>query len=85
MHIIELLEKDNNSMEIIEETRNEIPDSKLKEEKMMAATCDIFHNKGKLSSETLGRFQNSDTFCSKIKRKILNIGKRGFQIHQNSW
>ena len=45
--------------------------SNLQEEKMMAAMCDIFENKGKLSSQTLGRFQNSDIFCGRIKNNIL--------------
>ena len=72
-----------NILEIINETNiNEGP--KISEEKMMAAISDIFGNRGKLSADTLDKFQNSDTFCGKIKNKLKKgIKQPSFSIMQN--
>ena len=44
------------------------------EERMIATMADIFENKGRISAKTLGKLQDSDRFCGKIK-KLIKEGK----------
>lgn len=59
---------------IQEEAEREEERTQRTEERMIATMADIFENKGRISAKTLGKLQDSDRFCGKIK-KLINEGK----------
>jgi hypothetical protein len=72
-----------NTLEVIKEEEEEV-NSKRTEERMLAIIADICENKGSLTSVTLIKLQDSDSFCTKIK-KALNegINQPSFKILNN--
>ena len=80
MSILQALKEEKESEEgivsvletINEDSEKEREHSKRTNQRMIATMADLFENKGKMTANTIRKLQDSDHFCARTKKHIIN-------------